>query len=300
MIHFISARSAPKPSDYGLNVTVCIAAMCESGRKIVAASDQMVTFGDFSADGVALKSDPIHRDWHVLFAGDDIGHVRPILSQVKYVLHTAYKNRQTRVDGEVRFVLEMAYQDRLNAEIEARVLKRNGFTAKTFARNGVKLLTAERYHHLCARIDKVDLGCVFLVAGFDPQGDGHIFSLDGGRLAKSRDEVGFWAIGSGAHPAVSSLAFHAHYHDFNQHSDLATCVYHVLEAKFMAQSNGFVGEKTFLAVFEFKQWNKYLLPFDIEKIRKRWKQSGAPRVPRGAKEYISEALMQLASQTSAD
>lgn len=272
-------------------MTVCIAAMCEEGKKLIAASDHMVTFGNFSADSLALKADPIHRDWHALFAGDDIGHVRPILSHVKYVLHARPQDRKPKTDGEIRFVMELAYRSRLHCLIEVGPLAPYNVTVDEFYKNGKKKFTAAVYDRLCAKIEAINVGCHFLVCGFDPQGEGHILYLDDEGVSRSCDPVGFWAIGSGAHPAMSSLAFHADKTGFNQSTGLAVALYHVCEAKFMAESSKLVGRETFVAVYEYMQPIKYLPPEGIAEIRTAWEKSGAPRVPKKILSEIEDLLV---------
>lgn len=105
----------PKPSDYGHEVTVCIAALCEGGKRIVAVSDHMVTFGSFSTDGTTLKSEPLHPNWYAFFAGDEIGHVRPILSHAKFMIWDMARGTRSKdlSDNEIAYLMSIAIQNRL-------------------------------------------------------------------------------------------------------------------------------------------------------------------------------------------
>jgi hypothetical protein len=78
----VRTLSHGQPSgDYPM--TVCIAVICEKGQKIVAATDRMLSFNEFSADRTAIKFDSISDDWTVLWASDDISHILPIIHRAK-------------------------------------------------------------------------------------------------------------------------------------------------------------------------------------------------------------------------
>ena len=42
-------------------MTVCIGALCHNKRRIVSVSDTKVSFGDFSADDLVVKSESLLR-----------------------------------------------------------------------------------------------------------------------------------------------------------------------------------------------------------------------------------------------
>src|ERR1022692_4908149 len=87
---------------------------------------------------------------------------------------------------------------------------------------------------------RVDLGCQFLLAGFDHDGDGHILTVENPGIVKNHDPVGFWAIGSGALSALGILFFHS----MRGELPLPEVLYHICEAKFMAESAIGVGKQT--------------------------------------------------------
>jgi hypothetical protein len=90
---------------------------------------------------------------------------------------------------------------------------------------------------------------------------------------------------------MSSLAFHADKTGFNQSAGLAVALYHVCEAKFMAESSKLVGRETFVAVYEYMQPIKYLPPEGIAEIRTAWEKSGAPRLPKKILSKIEDLLV---------
>lgn len=246
----------------------------------MAVSDHMVTFGSFSTDGTTLKTEPLHPNWYAFFAGDEIGHVRPILSHAKFMIWDMARGTRSKdlSDNEIAYLMSIAIQYRLQTEIESRYLYRRGLDLETFRKDGINRMPPEVYGDLSANIDSVSLGCKFLICGFDAAGAGHIFVIDDKSAPSSCDSVGFWAIGSGAHPAISSLAFHAQKHNFGSESSLSECLYHLCEAKFMAESSTrTVGKKTFVCVYESDQKIGYLTDRGLKFIRQEWRSKGATK-----------------------
>src|SRR3990167_4457580 len=74
-----------RQSDLGEGMSICIVAIAERS-KIVIAADTMVSLmgGAFSADATMTKGgELVRRRWGVAFAGDDVGRVLPVLARVK-------------------------------------------------------------------------------------------------------------------------------------------------------------------------------------------------------------------------
>jgi hypothetical protein len=102
--------------------------------------------------------------------------------------------------------------------------------------------------------------------------------------------LGFWAIGTGANGAISSLAHSVEYHSMGSHSPVPDVLYHVLAAKFMSESAQDVGRGTFIAVLEKSDKLKFLSDTGLVKVRKAWEQDGAPKVPNKVTELIKANL----------
>src|SRR5260370_26348804 len=86
-----------------------------------------------------------------------------------------------------------------------------------------------------------------------------------------------WAIGTGAHAALSSLAFHKHRLELGGAITEEEAVYFGLGAKFMAESSSDVGEATFVTMHTMNTI-KYLSERP-ESIREMWEAEGRPRCP---------------------
>jgi hypothetical protein len=141
----------------------------------------------------------------------------------------------------------------------------------------------------------------FLACGFDENGDGHILVIDGETPVGHYDKTGMFAIGSGAHAALSALAFHADAHLLSQYSEVKESVYCALEARFMAATAEDVGkESTFITVMEKDKKIQYMSDPGIDVIRNIWKRRGAPRIPPQAIEMIPKLLHTMEEPKTAE
>src|ERR1700730_666606 len=77
-------RRAPRPSDWGFGMTICIAAFTPT-HEIVCVSDNMLSMagGTFSNDAATLKELMVHPDWALLFAADDVGVVPRLIRRIR-------------------------------------------------------------------------------------------------------------------------------------------------------------------------------------------------------------------------
>src|SRR3990167_11193959 len=75
----------PRPSDWGLNMTLCIAAIAQQGRAICLASDRLISFG-YASSEFFNKASRISRRWGVMLAGDDVVCTDPIIEATKAII----------------------------------------------------------------------------------------------------------------------------------------------------------------------------------------------------------------------
>jgi 20S proteasome alpha/beta subunit len=285
--------AAPRPADWGLRVSVCIALMCNDSKAIVTVSDAKVTFGGYSADRVAVKNVPMHKNCAVMFAGDDVEHAAPILERT-WELTLASIKKQSKDErpspAEIADMVDQAYSERLQREIAAKVLRKRGFDVDSFRDKGKLKCTPSAYLSLCSRIDQVNISLEFLVCGFDKEGKAHIIRVDGKSAPKSYDPIGMWAIGSGAYSAMSWLAFHADRRHVSRYESLETAAYFALTAKFMSEASGDVGKETFTIILEPDKQTKYVSYAGANSIRAFWEDQGMPPLPAGIKEEVGQVI----------
>ena len=122
------------------------------------------------------------------------------------------------------------------------------------------------------------------MCGFDDVGKPHIFVVDGKEAPRSYDDTGVWAVGSGAHAALSSLAFHIDKQHFFSYSSIEEGVYYVAEAKFMAESSGEVGRDAGVVSVHTQEMSgrKVIWSDELPKLKEIWLREGSPRLPKSA------------------
>ncbi len=263
-------------------MTVCIAAMCEGGKKIVAASDHMLSMGRFSADGLAMKDDAVHHNWFAMWS-NDVSYVPAILDCVGKQL-----KREEEYDWmAISTAFQNAHAAVLRSEINSGILARHNYAIDSFYKRGKDELGPTAFSKLHREILEFSLNADFLIYGFDEEGEGHIFTFEGG-ITKSCDKAGMWAIGSGDYGALSTLFYFAKQNRFNQNWDYPVALYAVLAAKFMAESAEGVGEDTFVTVNEFNHLSGYVEEKFLAKFRKNWFRRHAPKWPLSAMHELEE------------
>jgi 20S proteasome alpha/beta subunit len=219
----------------GGSMTVCIAALCEGRKSVVCATDRMIS-SDFSASDTAMfKFQHIHEDWAVMFAASDASPIQDILA--------VGRQRMEKTDGTLAFArreITQAYRDVRLQKAEAQYLSGRGWTLDRFYEEGRALLGDPNFTAIERRINEYQLGVDLLVVGHGEDKKGHIFTIENPGRDDDRSIPGFWAIGSGAINAVSSL----YQRGMNPATYVHKALYLIYEAKQYAQKVGGVGPTT--------------------------------------------------------
>ena len=281
-------------------MTACIAMVASGGKEIILVSDSKVAFGDYSADDAVVKNIPFSWPWILLFAGNDISHAKAVMDRANAKADASIENGERLSGAELAELLQEEMEIERARIIEASILSRYGFTAESFRNNGKALCSESQYNDLIYRISQVELSLCFLLCGIPRDAadkkniqDAEIWMVSPDSPPQNFDRLGFWAIGSGANAAVSSLAHDIHYHQVGRYSDSSSVLYHVLAAKFMSESAKDVGKGTFVVLVDTENKMQFLPTKTIERVRKLWEKQGAPRVPKGVVELISKNWMIL-------
>jgi ATP-dependent protease HslVU (ClpYQ) peptidase subunit len=280
------------------SVSVCIAIIAGHEEQLVLVSDSKVTFGDFSADKVADKNITLLADWAVLFAGDDVGSAGPICrrTQQRCLRDSVFSDAD-----RIAQILHEEMKEELARTIEAKVLSRYRLTLGEFKAKGKKVFTDAVYFEVSSKIDRVSLPLKFMLCGFDSKGVGHIRYITAAEPPKDVDQIGFFAIGSGADSALSSLCHSADYLHMSRHSELAEAAYHALAAKFMSESDPKVGKHTFLVALQKGKVAKFMTAlYGIEHIRSQWEKFGAPKAPKKLIAATADLLMPFRESLTAE
>ncbi|HEV2491345.1 MAG TPA: hypothetical protein VGT03_16190 [Candidatus Acidoferrales bacterium] len=289
-----SKTPAPRAADWGFSVTIGIGIIAEMGRSIITVTDRKVDFGSYGADRAVDKVHLLvahhvgeHDDfcalWFALLAGDDVEYVEPIVIRAKELLN----HSSDHPASEIVDALDSAFAESIRKQIENKVLRKRGFTSKSFAETGKQKCPSSAYLTLCERIDRVKLNIKFLLGGYDVSNNAHLFEIDGENAPKCYDSLGMWAIGSGAYTALSCLSYYVNKFGALNRKSTEEALFFALGAKFMAESSGTVGRDTLAEIVTFDNvrtvGNK-----TVDSVREIWDSEASLRVPSDIENRIRE------------
>jgi hypothetical protein len=260
-------------ADWRFNrMSICICILCGiTDRAIVCVDDRKVVLGDFAADGAVWKSTLLANDYSLQFVGESMDKAPLIIDSAR---------RKIGSEKSHDFIvgcLQEAWCEARDREIEAKILRKHGFTFESFRAEGKELCSESVYDQLHDRIDRFKFPIEFMLSGFDERGFPHLNHLDSQGSISCYDELGFWAIGSGAHSALSSLAFHVDKGNLPPMPKVEQAAYFACEAKFMAESSVQVGKETMLTVYGHGEVPGIMSDTELNSIRKKWLKQGAPK-----------------------
>jgi len=162
----------------------------------------MVTLGSIAIDGAAEKKAPVHPNWFVLYAADDITDVRPILDGAMILLCSKKGDRFMVEAGDA---LATSFAKRHEDLMKFRVLLPRGFKDLNDFHSRKNTLPISEISEIKRQLRATKPACEFLMAGFDPMGVGHLLLQEPNSPFQCYDDPGFWAIGSGQHEALAAL-----------------------------------------------------------------------------------------------
>jgi len=220
-------------------MTICIAAICDSGHGLILAGDRElgieITSAEFS-DGKFLPLFPNKIDWSVGIAGT-VSNAIDVLAAVR----RQEKTMGSKATYDVRSAIEKGYREARLHYAEARFLANRGLTLKEFRSVGAKELPATTYATIDAQLAVFDYGADLIFAGFGEEDMGPaILTVTNPGICTDHSKLGFWCIGSGSTAAQMSLF--ARNYSWTSTPELAA--YCLLEAKINAEHATGVGTAT--------------------------------------------------------
>jgi 20S proteasome alpha/beta subunit len=222
-------------------MTTCNAAICDDGNAIVLVADKLIGMVYVESELEITKMRQIHKEWWMLFAGNDIAPVFDIVDYAKARLN----QKEPASIGDVQDAVRTAFAQKRMENAEALYLSPLGWDTLRFNGEGHALLP--NFAELQAKIGDYALGIELLVAGFDG-GKGCIFSLCGygekRGLPQRSDIPGFASIGSGSTASMYMMFFR----DLGPKTSVREAVLYALEGKYFGEQASGVGESTDLFV----------------------------------------------------
>lgn len=243
-------------------MTVCVAALCNSGLSIILAADRRIGMGFVEGEMESGKIRFLHQYWRAMIAADeDAAYAFEVVAKAKERL----KAQEHPNVADVKHILAESYQQVKNDHVVAKYLP-PGWTLEAFNKQGAGSIPELKYIEILTNMQRYDLGIQILVCGFG-EWRGEILRVGDRGLVTIQTDSGFDAIGSGDYAAFSTL-FQRKYAPSMKEDE---ALYYVYEAKWAAQRASGVGEETDVLVFNRKRsevaWDEDLK--SLEEIRKQ-------------------------------
>jgi 20S proteasome alpha/beta subunit len=262
----------PTPADWGIGMTVCVAAYCSAADAWVCAADYLLSVGDMAAENLVFKMDAIGSNWIAMSAGNDMSPLRNILGAVHEEVKAKDDSLPTILDA-----FRKAYRAEITQAVETDLLSRFQMDMSEFKRDGNNIFGPEIFSRMVYQIQETELDLAFLVVGFD-RGKERIFKVSTPGKITFYDSPGFWALGSGETAALSILFACKSPIVFKS---LPAVVSKVAQAKFAAERVPGVGQLTSIVILKKTHTRMHILNDELHELRKAWEDVEIEDVPEG-------------------
>jgi 20S proteasome alpha/beta subunit len=189
-------------------MTVCIGALCDTGRAVVVASDCQVTLGAaLEIEHPAGKINPLVPGILVMTSGDRVLGAE-VIEKARERLASWKGTLTVRAAAET---LCTTFKQKHRERVESVVLVPRGYTFDSFHKSAAQQMSKDLFEGISKQIFDFGLNAVeFLVCGIDASG-AHLFrvfytGLNGGDWMQWLDSLTYYAIGGGQGAAVARLA----------------------------------------------------------------------------------------------
>lgn len=213
-------------------MTICIATLCEKGKRAVIAADRMITAGDTEFEQEMSKIVQLCGNCAAVTAGSALAHTEIL----KCVASDFEGQPKPLLENIVDRVKHHFVELRLK-KAEEESFKPLGLTVKEFLKNQ-KEMEETVVMRLTRSLEEARLKLRILIAGVDRTG-GHIYYIRDPGTSEIFDSIGYCAIGSGDRHAEGVLIDN----DYTASLPLGKATYLVYEAKRRAEKAPGVGGK---------------------------------------------------------
>lgn len=214
-------------------MTICAAALAAKSKAIVCVADKAITYGDF----ISWESDVTkivqlaHPGCVAMMSGEEEG-----TSRVLSALATVESLGDTT--AQIKSKCEEVYDECVKELVDQKFIKTRMLTREIYEKAVSKEQVNSVIQSLSAEIHSFNIGCDFIICGFDSRKSPFIFDLKSPNGAVTdMTSTGFSAIGSGYSYTQSRLLFLSHKRD----DGLDKALYDVFDAKASAEMSPSVG-----------------------------------------------------------
>jgi len=219
-------------------VTICIATICNESKKVVVASDRMVTAGDLTVafEHETSKITPLAENCVALTAGSALVRT-DLFRAVRNGIHVGAAPPISEMVDRVK----EEYLKIRKRQIEEKYFKVRGFDIKWFNENQ-RALNPDIAYRLDNQLETYRFNLEILIAGVDGAG-AHIYYVYPPCCSECFDSLGYISIGSGERHAESTFIAYRYAPSYSLENGL----YMTYEAKRKAEIAVGVGSSTDMA-----------------------------------------------------
>jgi ATP-dependent protease HslVU (ClpYQ) peptidase subunit len=281
-------------------MTVCIAAACEQGSKVVVATDRRISYGGVAADSVAAKMTWLGEagEWLLLYAGEP-SNTALIFEEMERSAGTTPITR-----NNIQQVVRSAYQKRKSIFSSFAALSPYDVTIDTFKTDGLRIFGAPEFGRISQEINQTAgyFREQLLVVGWGKTPHAVTLYEVGPDFDRDHRIVGMAAIGTGQEIALSTMMLLGQSRD----RTLAETLYTVASAKFASErsQDEDVGAKTAMFVAwkrraeddNDKPPGKFLEGKHVKQLFDLWSRFGRPHISEKAFRPAVEIVHALGMQ----
>jgi len=246
----------------------------------------MLSFADDdipATDDAVVKASALWTHWATLFAGcpslaaDILGRARSHLDNIK-----PPESADSLI--QVKAAMHAAYKQELRQQLTDRFLaKYPNLSLEDFWRVGRRRLGPIEFESTAKLIREFKMGVQFIVCGIGHKQPRlpHIFEVAEAGLISGLDDLGHWAIGSGAKMALGALG------NRNLGSlSIPDLIYRLCDARFTAGTAPGVGKSTVVTVVTEDGIGAPLRLKHTKELKRIWQEERDKGVPTEARELI--------------
>lgn len=220
-------------------MTCCVGVIADDGKSIVLVGDREVSLDWVAAEPDVQKIEPLGAGWWACFSGP-ISACIDILDRARRDLP---KGDDLGKPHKMAEAVRKAFFARRDDEAESLFLLPHGWSLKDFRDSGRHSIDESVYTQMDYSFAAHRLNASFLIAGFDPDGVGHLLGVDFTGV-QWFDKPGFHAIGSGSYGAI----FLMYYREMGRKTKLREAAYYAYEGKYFGEFSPTVGLDTDLVI----------------------------------------------------
>lgn len=189
-------------------MTICIAALAEGKKRIILVADQMITASipiayQFETSDVRKIYD-LSSNVVLLTAGNALFASEIFEKSKKEIEADKSVSPENRTVEQLAEIVRRNFQILRRGIVERSVLEPRGLNLSSYYQMQQKLHQAV-VQEVENQLINTNIGVDLIVAGHDPSGGCHIYSVTHPGIAVCHDELGYVAVGSGAPHAMYSI-----------------------------------------------------------------------------------------------